>query len=288
MEKLMRRIVDKFKHWWRGGAPAPAIAAAAVDPRQCGLADAVKSGWFLQGSDQLIEGFAIRPDDVFLDFGCGAGGATTFAAQRGAHVIFTDIERAKVDALAQRLQNSAARQVQPLYAADRLALADGSASKIVCMEVLEHVDEPEKIIAELVRVGRSGAQYLLTVPAPESEHMQRAFAPPAYFDKPNHINIFSHEQFARLVEDAGLIVERRDAWGFYWVIYMSLYWACEKAEGRDLAGAVHDQLLPPYHPLLTAWADLWQGLITLPSGVAVKHALDKVLPKTQIIVARKP
>ncbi|HSB94968.1 MAG TPA: methyltransferase domain-containing protein [Spongiibacteraceae bacterium] len=292
----MLDLIRNLKARWRAGANTelpiavpvvPAEQTSSIDPRMCGLEDAVKSGWFLQESDELIKGFQIRAADVFLDFGCGAGGATAFAAQRGAHVIFSDIERAKVDALAQRLQSSAARCIQPLVGDDRLALEDACATKIVCMEVLEHVEAPEKIMAELVRVGKSGAQYLLTVPAPESEHLQRSFAPPAYFDKPNHITVFSNEQFARLVEGAGLVIERRDQWGFYWVMWMSLYWACEKAAGNQQTGAVHDQLTPPYHPLLNAWADLWHQFINLPGGVEAKHALDGVLPKTQVIIARK-
>ena len=54
-----------------------------------------------------------------------------------------------------------------------LPLTNGYASKVVCMEVLEHIDQPEPFMAELVRMGRPGTQYLLSVPAQVDEHFAR-------------------------------------------------------------------------------------------------------------------
>ena len=72
-----------------------------------------------------------------------------------------------------------------------LPLRDACADKLVCMEVLEHVANPARVMAELVRLGRPGAQYLLSVPDPVGEHLQQGIAPADYFRAPNHIHIFS-------------------------------------------------------------------------------------------------
>ena len=69
-------------------------------------------------------------------------------------------------------------------------------------EVLEHVDEPEPFMAELARMGRPGALYLLSVPAPVGEHLQKGIAPASYYQSPNHVQIFTPERFEAMVEDA--------------------------------------------------------------------------------------
>jgi len=169
-----------------------------------------------------------------------------------------------------------------------LPLADGCASKVVCMEVLEHIAEPEPFMAELVRMGRPGAQYLLSVPAPAGEHLQKGIAPASYYQSPNHVQIFSAERFAALVEEAGLVIEHRQASGFFWVMGMIFFWAGERAAGRDPGGAVRDRIQPPFMPLMESWARTWQDLLTQPGGLAIKQTLDSFLPKNQVIIARKP
>ncbi len=102
--------------------------------------------------------------------------------------------------------------------------------KILATEMLEHTSKPEIILAELVRVGRPGAKYLITVPDSRSEMLQKAVANSVYFAEPNHIQIFDKENFVRLVENSGLKVERYDTWGFYWTVFMSLFWIVHQQE----------------------------------------------------------
>src|SRR5207253_10567931 len=112
-------------------APAP-----AVSPRDIGLHDAMHDGWFLADSGELLKGFAISASDTLLDAGCGEGVATLFAVRQGASVIFTDSEFDKVRDLARQV--CAQTQAPSLGLVSNslpLPLADGCASKIVCMEV---------------------------------------------------------------------------------------------------------------------------------------------------------
>lgn len=96
-----------------------------------------------------------------------------------------------------------------------LPLADEYASVILAMEILEHTRRPETIMRELVRVGRPGARYFISVPDEQSERIQDDLAPAAYFKEPNHIQRFSKDDFIRLIEGEGLIVERYFTWGFF-------------------------------------------------------------------------
>jgi hypothetical protein len=90
------------------------------------------------------------------------------------------------------------------------------------------------------------------------------------------------------VEDAGLVIEHRQATGFFWVMGMIFFWASERAAGRDLGGAVRDRIQAPYPPLMESWARTWQDLLAQPNGLAIKQMLDQFMPKSQVIIARKP
>jgi SAM-dependent methyltransferase len=277
---------------WLRPTPAPtpvAAQASPVSPRDVGLHDAVLDGWFLGDSGELLKGFAITADDTLLDVGCGEGVATLFAVRQGASVIFTDSEHDKVRDLARQVEAQSDKSNLGLVSNSLpLPLADGCASKVVCMEVLEHIDQPEPFMAELVRMGRPGALYLLSVPAPVGEHLQRGIAPASYFQSPNHVQIFTPERFAALVEDVGLVIEHRQATGFFWVMGMIFFWASERAAGRDPGGAVRDRIQAPYPPLMESWARTWQDLLAQPNGLAIKQMLDQFMPKSQVIIARKP
>lgn len=271
-------------------APAPpAKPADYVDARDCGLVDAVQSGWFQNATDELFTGFVISAEDVVLDIGCGAGGATLFCANRGAHVVFTDVIAEKIEALKDKLAHTTARGIEGIVSDSvPLPLADEYATRVIALEVLEHVDDPAQVLRELVRVARPGALFLLAVPDPVGEHIQKECASPNHFSYPNHIHIFEREQFAGLVEDAGLIIERRASTGFFWTMWMLMYWTQQKHSGEPSSGETHDVVHPPYNALVEDWSSLWKRLIDMPEFLPVKQSLDTLMPKSQVIVARKP
>lgn len=266
--------------------PDGAIAQKDVDPRVCGLLDAVKRGWYQLDTGELFTGFKIMQDDVVLDVGCGEGNAVLFCARQGAHVVFTDVDAAKISALIEKIKATPARKAEGFISDTMpLPLPDEYATKILATEVLEHTAQPEKIMEELVRVGRPGALYFLTVPDSRSEMLQKPFANPVYFTEPNHIQIFDRERFVRLVENSGLKVARYETWGFYWTFFMSLFWLVHQK--GDLQGAVLDAITSPYHPVLQSWSNTWAGLMELKGAEKVMESFDHYLPKTQLIIAEK-
>jgi ubiquinone/menaquinone biosynthesis C-methylase UbiE len=278
------------EHFTDRQVPTPAAQLVFdSDTQRTGLIDAMKGGWFRNDSHELFKGFPITPEDVVLDLGCGAGGATLFCARQGASVIFTDSEAAKVEEVAIKVAQTNAREARGIVSDSLpLPLPDSTASRVIALEVLEHVERPEAILAELSRVGQPGAMYFLSVPAQQSEELQRDIAPLSHFRSPNHINVFSAEAFAGAVREAGLEVVARHSYGFFWTLWMMIYWTTGRAEGLSFEGATHDLLGPPYSPLLEEWSRLWLKTISLPGGEVLREKLDAALPKTQIILARKP
>ena len=138
-----------------------------------GMRDAVLSGWYQAETGELFKGLVISSDDVVVDVGCGDGLTARFCAGRGASIIVTDIDPIKVQATERSLAGIAARSVRAMVSdSNPLPIEDGTASVVVSTEVLEHVDDPAQFLSELVRIGRSGARCLLTVPDPVAEALQ--------------------------------------------------------------------------------------------------------------------
>jgi ubiquinone/menaquinone biosynthesis C-methylase UbiE len=280
--------VSVLKKWFSRKSPVNKAVAEneAVDPRRIGFLDAVNSGWYQRETGELLEGFKIDPEDTVLDVGCGEGLATLFCASQGAHLVFTDVDPEKVDILREKAMRSKARKVEA-YVSDStpLPLADQYASKIMAMEMLEHTEKPEAILAELYRVGKPGAQYLITVPEERSEVLQKTFADPSYFAPPNHIQIFNKNRFCDLVSASGLTIERYTTWGFYWVMWMSIFWSLpDQAPERETLSLVS----PPYHPALQSWSNTWNEIMKIPNGQSMVDAFNRALPKAQAVIARKP
>jgi SAM-dependent methyltransferase len=242
-----------------------------------GLRDAALSSWFNEAKGELFRGVPIAVDDIVVDVGCGEGGWLSFCARQGAHVIGIDHDAAAIERARDRIEPTAARCKEfHVLAAEQLPVADGFATRVICTEVLEHVDDPAVVLRELVRIGKPGALYLITVPDPVAEGVQQKVAPPLYFRQPNHVRILPRDEFRGLVEDAGLEIVEVGRYGFYWALWWAMFWACDV----DLAS--------PIHPALDNWARAWSALLDTADGPRVKEALDDVMPKSQVIVARKP
>lgn len=267
-----------FRKWQAKAAPAPEPTPEPPPESvfDTGLIDMVRSGWFNNDSGELYPDFPVGPEDIVVDVGCGDGSKTGFCARQGAHVVFADIDPREVASARRQMESLGATRLTPFVTDGvKLPLADGVASRVIASEVLEHVDDPAAFLAELVRIGKPGALYLLTVPDPVAETIRKQFVPPRYFEKPGHIRIVGREEFGQLVADAGLTIERRGSNGFH----SSLWWILRYAE---------DEPSDRNNPLRKLWDDTWGLMLSMPEGARIKAALDELMPMSQCIVARKP
>jgi ubiquinone/menaquinone biosynthesis C-methylase UbiE len=261
-------------------APLPPVQEEeeGPPPYDVGLRDSVASGQYNNATGELYPGFAVTPDDIVLDVGCGDGDKARFCAMRGAAIIYTDVDTGMVEVARKRLTGSRARSLIPIVSdTNPLPIMDAVATRVIASEVLEHVDDPTAFLAELVRVGRPGALYLLTVPDPVAENLQKKLAPPIHFQKPNHVRIIARDEFDRMVSEAGLEIVSRGSHGFYWAMWLLMFWTCKV----DLSVANQ-------HPVLQNWSTTWSALLDTDDGLKVKQAFDEFMPISQYIVARKP
>ena len=259
------------------------------DVRNVGLVDAVHSGWYQNASDELFRGFKINSTDIVVDVGCGPGGASLFCAQRGAHLVCCDIDKNNIDNLSSKMKESRAASFRGLVTdCTPLPLPDNFATRIISMEMLEHVDDPEKLLLELARIGKPGALYLISVPDATSEKMQKLFAPAEYWEKPNHIHIFETHQLENLVNQSGLRIIEHTSYGFFWNLWVCIYWVLSKSAGKHPDQISANCTQPPFFPILDELTSIWDRLISLPEFEPLRSALDSALPRSRIILAQKP
>jgi 2-polyprenyl-6-hydroxyphenyl methylase/3-demethylubiquinone-9 3-methyltransferase len=100
-------------------------------------------------AEQIASVFGSRACNV-LDIGCGAGFLSNYLAARGHHVIGLDLAD---DSLAVAARHDPTGSVDYQHG-DALSLPyiDGTFDVVCAMDFLEHVEEPERAVAEAARV----------------------------------------------------------------------------------------------------------------------------------------
>jgi ubiquinone/menaquinone biosynthesis C-methylase UbiE len=162
---------------------------------------------FERSLDELFE--QASPGSV-LDVGCGEGVLTTRWAERlgSGRVVGIDLPDPKLKA---HWRTSARDNLEFVTGrAEALPFGSGEFDLSCAIETLEHVEDPELAVAELVRVARG--HVLVSVPR---EPLWRALnlVRGAYLaqlgNTPGHVNHFSRGGFGRLLARYGEVVELR-------------------------------------------------------------------------------
>jgi SAM-dependent methyltransferase len=99
---------------------------------------------------------------IVLDAGCGVGYGTAHLARSAANVVGVDISEETIEYAQERYRTADVDfEVMDLAA---LQLPDRSFDVVVAFEVIEHVPEPERVLAELARVLRDDGTLLVSTP----------------------------------------------------------------------------------------------------------------------------
>ena len=98
-----------------------------------------------------------------LDLGAGMGGFAVAAALRGAQVTVSEYNPAYCEIV--RLRAARHKLSIPIFnaAGEQLPFPNAHFDCVVCWDVIEHVQDPERVLAEIARVLRPGGMVLITV-----------------------------------------------------------------------------------------------------------------------------
>ena len=158
--------------------------------------------------------FPISSADRVLDLGCGFGRHAFEAARRGGNVIAVDRsaeELQQVNALfaAMRAQGEIpVGTITRAVRADLLALPfpDDYFDVVVASEVLEHIPDDERAMAEIARVVRPGGRVAVTVPRWWPERICWALSSEYHDVEGGHVRIYRGDELAHRLTRAGLAV----------------------------------------------------------------------------------
>ena len=98
-----------------------------------------------------------------LDLGCGRGGLSVALKAQGHQVIALDLRRRNCHITQLRAARYGFELPAVVARGELLPLADGTIDIVYCMDVLEHVQQPEKLLAEVRRVLAPGGRCYATV-----------------------------------------------------------------------------------------------------------------------------
>ncbi|MFN8035245.1 MAG: class I SAM-dependent methyltransferase [Acidimicrobiia bacterium] len=137
--------------------------------------------------------FAIRHvGDTFLDVGCGIGPYLERLTALGRRGVGVELSSDQVETA-----RALGRDVRMMSALD-LDFADRSFDSVVMVEVLEHLPDPERALAEAARVGR--ANLVMTVPDISCVPlMSSRGVVPWHLLESTHVNFFTPESLRRVL-----------------------------------------------------------------------------------------
>jgi SAM-dependent methyltransferase len=217
-----------------------------------------------------------------LDLGCGGGRHAFEAMRRGARVVALDYSAAElkdvgaVSAAMIQAGDVTWDQWSGVVNGDALDVPfpDDSFDRIITAEVLEHIWDYERAIAELVRVLRPGGRLAVTVPTRWPERVNWALDD-QYHDTPGgHVRIFRQRDLEQSLERAGTFLRgSHHAHALH-----SPYWWLKCAYGVDNDAAP----VRRYHDFL-CWS-----IEHNPRWLAtLERALNPVLGKSVVVYVEK-
>lgn len=222
--------------------------------------------------------FPLRPGERILDLGCGEGRhALTAYALAEVESIGVDLSFEDLMTALQRFKDFA----EPDNGSKSLfiTLADGrylpfpadSFDKVICSEVLEHIEDHNVVLAEINRVLKVGGMLAISVPRFGPEWICWKLSDDYHRVAGGHIKIFKPASLRRDIEKIGMIHFRRH-WAHalhvpYWWL-KCIFW--NKSE--------EPWIIKTYHRFLV-WDLMQKPLITQ----VLEKLLDPIMGKSVVM-----
>ena len=230
----------------------------------------------------------LHAGDKLLDIGCGFGRHSYEALRRGADVVSSDFsfpELVEVDQTVSTMDEYGELPTAVVSASvnsdvTRLPFPDNAFDRIIASEILEHIENDNGALDELVRVLRPGGTFAATIPATLPEKICWKITDEYHAPKVEggHVRIYEKGQLAQQMQAAGFdVYHEHRAHALH-----TPYWWLRCAVGPQ-ADVNANPLTKVYNKLLE-WDIMAKPAITQ----IADRALNPVLGKSLVIYGRKP
>jgi len=227
--------------------------------------------------------FLLEPGSRVLDAGCGAGRHLSEAFRRaGVHVVgldrsHDDLVKARntLEAMEHEAQDGGGGWLTLRGDVTALPFPDRTFDLVICAEVLEHIPEDRKAIAEVVRVLKPGKLLAVSVPRFFPEKICWALSK-TYRNSPGgHIRVYRQDQLLEKLESSGVACEGT---GWAHALHSPYWWL------KCLCGLKNEDAWPVklYHRILV-WDIVSKPLLTR----TLDKLLNPLIAKSCVLYLRK-
>ncbi|NTW48777.1 MAG: methyltransferase domain-containing protein [Chlorobiales bacterium] len=152
-------------------------------------------------------------DDTVLDVACGPGMIACEFAKYARHVTGIDITPAMIGQ-AEKRQRELCLENLTWAVGDAVPLpyADNSFSLVITRYSFHHLLEPNKALAEMIRVCQPGGRVMVADVAVDSDK-SKSYDQLEIMRDPSHTHAMTHEEFAALFQHSGLHDCRQSVYG---------------------------------------------------------------------------
>ena len=227
--------------------------------------------------------FPVGPGQAVLDLGCGGGRHSFEAYRRGADVVALDTDAETLDDVHAFFEAMAREGEAPEFAKARtlhgdaldLPFGEDAFDRVIAAEVLEHIPDDTRAMAELTRVVRPGGLVAVTVPRWFPERICWALSRAYHEVEGGHVRIYSRRTLLDRLRAAGL-----EPLGSHHAHALHVpYWWLKCLLGVDREGG-----LPRAYQRFLEW-----DLMRQPRSTRLAdQALNPLMGKSLVVYARKP
>ena len=223
----------------------------------------------------------LREGHHILDAGCGGGRHSFECIARGAHVWSMDMDMESVRktryALAymkkEKQAHEKGRYLVQVGDALMLPFKDNTFDRVICAEVMEHVDDDNLACSELARVLKPGGAMAITVPTFITEMVYDTLTY-EYFTSPGgHVRKYIPRKLAKIMDNNGLDVYAVD----FRHSFHSIYWVIRSVVGLHLNN----------HPVSRGYHSFLVKTMDSKLMEKVEQFFDNFFPKSIILYAIK-
>lgn len=226
--------------------------------------------------------FKLEKGDIVLDLGCGEGRHVISAyVEEDVHAIGVDLCLDDLKTTHEKFKpfedkNNPDKHFVLMSAnALQLPFPDRTFDKIICSEVLEHIDDYEGVLKEIQRVLKPGGLFCASVPRFWPEWICWHYSDEYHDVEGGHVRIFLDKQLRRKIEGQGFRFYHK-----HWAhaLHTPYWWMqCMDWENKE-----KNRYVKAYHRLLV-WDILEKPWITR----ATEKALNPVIGKSVVMYFEK-